>query len=97
MAVLEGMSAQKERVNLSRSEEVRSANDRIAKRAARLHFVSRVPMLCECSDPGCQSFVLISLGRYAELRKEGFLTAPGHTLEGAEPAAQDDGFWLQRS
>ena len=80
------MSAQIERVNLSRSEEVRASNDRIAERAVRLRFVSRVPMLCECSDPGCRSIVLIGLDRYAELRKLGFLTAPAHPLEDVGPA-----------
>jgi hypothetical protein len=72
------MSAQRERVTLTRSEEIRSSNDHIAERAVRLHFVSRVPMLCECGDPGCRSIVLVGLDRYAELREAGSVVAPGH-------------------
>ena len=90
------MSAQKERVYLSRSEEVRCSNEHIAERAAQLHFVSRVPMLCECSDPNCQTIVLISLDRWEELRGSGFLTAPNHRIGHATLAARDDGYWLQR-
>lgn len=81
---------------LSRPEEVRSSNDHVAERAVRLHFVSRVPMLCECSDPGCQAIILIGLERYDELRESGFFTAVGHTIENAGPALREDGYWLQR-
>jgi hypothetical protein len=91
------MSAQEERVHLTRSEEVRSSNDHIAERATWLRFVSRVPMLCECSDPRCETIVLIGLDRYHEVRESGFITAPGHTVEDAEPALREDGFWLQRA
>jgi hypothetical protein len=90
------MAVPSERVILSRPEEVRASNDHIAERAVRLHFVSRVPMLCECGDVRCQSIILIGLGRYEELRTKGFLTAPDHPMEGAEPALREDGFWLQR-
>lgn len=90
------MSAQRERVQLSRSEEVRSSNDHIAERAVRLRFVSRVPMLCECSDAGCRSIILVGLDRYQELRASGFFTTPGHTIDDAEPALERDGYWLQR-
>jgi hypothetical protein len=89
------MSAQRERVRLSRSEEVRSSNDRIAERARRLRFVSRVPMLCECSDPQCGSIVLLGLERYGELRESGFFTAPDHAVEDAEPALREAGYWVQ--
>ena len=90
------MSAQAERAQLTRPETVRGSNDRIAQRAAQLHFVSRVPMLCECSDPGCQTIVLIELDRYQELRKRGYLTAPEHAVDEAAPIAQEDGYWLHR-
>jgi hypothetical protein len=81
-------------VNLSRSEEVHSSNDHIAERAVSLRFVSRVPMLCECSDPRCQSIILIGLERYGDLRETGFFTAPDHTIDGAEPGLREDGWWL---
>ena len=59
---------------------VRQANDRIAKKAERLRFVSGVPMLCECSDPECRAIVMIRLADYYALRRDpaAFLTAPGH-------------------
>jgi hypothetical protein len=79
------ISAQRERAYLSRSEEIRSSNDHIAERALKLRFVSRVPMLCECSDPDCKSIILIGLDRYDRLRTSGFFTAPDHTIEDAEP------------
>ncbi len=84
-------------MRLTRSEEVRSSNEHIAERAIQLHFVSRVPMLCECSNPRCQTIVLIGLDRYHELRESGFLTAAGHAIEDAEPELREDGYWLQRS
>ena len=90
------MSAQAERAQLTRSEHVRAAHDRIADRAVQYQFVSRVPMLCECSDPSCRSIFLIGLDRYEELREDGYLTFPGHTVDGGEPTARDDGYWLQR-
>jgi hypothetical protein len=91
------MSAQRERVYLSRSEEIRASNDHIAERAVRLRFVSRVPMLCECSDPRCRAIILVGLEPYAELRANGFFTAPDHPIDRAELARRADGYWLQRS
>ena len=60
--------------------DARKANDRIARKAEQLHFVSRVPMLCECSTPGCHAIVMVSLDDYREIRltDDSFLTAPGH-------------------
>ena len=91
------MSALRERVRLSRSEEVRSSNEHIADQAERLRFVSRVPMLCECDNQRCQAIILVGLHRYHELRDSGFITAPDHTIDKAEPALREDGYWLQRS
>ena len=91
------MSAQRERVSLSRSEEVRSSNDHIAERARRLRFVSRMPMLCECSDPRCRHIFLIDLDGYAALRNTGFFTVPTHAVEDAEPAYQESDYWVQRA
>jgi hypothetical protein len=63
----------------------RTANDRIAQKAEQLHFVSRVPMLCECSAPDCRSIVMIALADYYEIRltEDSFITAPGHQADGA--------------
>ena len=90
------MSAQAERAQLTRPEDVRGSNDRIAERAAQLHFVSRVPMLCECSEHGCQTIVLIELDRYQQLRERGYLTAPEHPVEDAAPIVREDGYWLHQ-
>lgn len=66
--------------------DARAANDRIAEKAEQLRFVSRVPMLCECSTRACRAIVLIAITEYRQLREESdlFLTAPGHELDGAE-------------
>ena len=55
----------------TRTEAVRVANDRIASRAAQLRFTSRVPMLCECHDPGCRAIVPLSLSDFQDLRRRG--------------------------
>jgi hypothetical protein len=70
----------------SRAMDARKANDRIADKAQQLRFVSRVPMLCECSARGCRSVVMIGLADYRELRRSGdsFLVAPRHEAPGAE-------------
>jgi hypothetical protein len=61
----------------------RAANERIAQRAASLHFASRVPMICECANPSCREMILIDLADYWQLRADPrrYLTAPGHVLE----------------
>lgn len=66
--------------------DARAGNDRLAERAEHLQFVSRVPMLCECSDPGCRTIVMIRLPDYHQIRRDrdNFITAPGHQIEGAE-------------
>ena len=70
-----------------RSLDARAANDRIAEKAKRLQFLSRVPMLCECSDPGCRAVVMVALHEYEEIRSDphNFLLAPGHKLEASRP------------
>jgi hypothetical protein len=76
------MSAQEDRAYRDRPEMARESNERIAERAERLRFLSRVPMLCECSDGACTEFVLIGLDDYRRARRDGgFLTAPGHRVD----------------
>ena len=82
-------------MRLTRSETVRGSNDHIVERAVRFHFVSRVPILCECSDPDCRVIIPMSLSSYAEHRASGFFTAPGHRVVNGELAVQHDGYWLQ--
>jgi len=69
----------------SRAMDARKANDRIAARAEQLRFVSRVPMLCECSAADCRTIVLLSLEDYRRIRRscDTFFTAPGHDADGA--------------
>lgn len=71
---------------------VRLANDRIAEKAVRLRFVSRVPMLCECSDAGCRTIVMISLEDYFAIRRDAdaLITAPGHSTEKSELVSRYD-------
>jgi hypothetical protein len=60
--------------------DARAANDRIAEKAEQLRFHSRVPMMCECSDPDCRRLVLIWGDHYRQLRQDprNVLTASGH-------------------
>jgi hypothetical protein len=60
--------------------DARRANDRIAEKAERMRFISRVPMLCECSDANCRTVVMVALEDYHAIRRDenSFLTSPGH-------------------
>jgi len=70
----------------ARALDARAANDRIAEKARRLHFVSGVPMLCECTAPDCRTLVMIALDDYRTIRCDpgAFLAAPGHEVDGTE-------------
>jgi len=61
----------------SRSQRARASNDELARAATRLHFVSRVPFLCECDHSECQELVLLSLEDFARSRPA-TIVAPGH-------------------
>jgi hypothetical protein len=78
--------------------DAREGNDRLVERAEHLQFVSRVPMMCECSDPACRTPVMISLSAYRELRRdpENYMTAPGHGLEGAELRREEADYTILR-
>ena len=79
--------------------DARKANDRIAEKAAQLRFVSRVPMLCECSAPACRTIVMVSLGDYREIRRteDSFITAHGHGGEEAELESQSPDYDVRRT
>jgi hypothetical protein len=64
---------------LSRTTAVRASNEHIARRAKALHFISRVPLLCECDDEGCRELVLVSLDEFRRLRRTGdAVVTPDH-------------------
>ena len=77
----------------TRPIDARRANDRIAEKAERLRFVSRVPMLCECSDQDCRAVVMIGLEDYHAIRRDhdAFLTARGHASEESDSAVRRGG------
>ena len=79
--------------------DARAANDRIAEKAKRLHFLSRVPMLCECRMPDCRTIVMIALGDYDEIRRDAatFLAAPGHEDDGTELERETPSFTVRRA
>lgn len=80
------MSAQPQSDHGSRPDAARSSNEHIADRAVELRFVSRIPLLCECSDASCRQLVLLTVDDYREARRDAdYLTAPGHAVEGAAP------------
>lgn len=74
--------------------DARQANDRIAEKAVRMRFHSRVPMLCECSDRDCRAVVMIRLEDYRAIRRDeaAFLTAPGHAAEKSHVASEMPGY-----
>jgi hypothetical protein len=83
----------------ARAMDARRANDRIAEKAKQLRFVSRVPMICECTDPACRTIVMIGLSDYDAIRRDDgtFLTAPGHEVEGAVLEAQTAEYEVNRA
>jgi hypothetical protein len=74
--------------------DARRANDRIAEKAERLRFVSRVPMMCECADRGCRAVVMIGLEDYHAVRRDvdAFLTASGHASAESHLESQEPGY-----
>lgn len=78
--------------------DARRANDRIAEKADQLRFVSRVPMICECSAPDCRAVVMIGLGAYREIRRDphAVLTAIGHEVEGTELQEETSTYTIRR-
>jgi hypothetical protein len=46
-------------VSVERRALVRAANQRIADAARELAFDGKLPLLCECGDPGCGGFARV--------------------------------------
>jgi hypothetical protein len=90
------MSAQRQRAYVTRPETAQQANERIADKAVRLRFVSRLPLHCECSDPNCDELILIEPAAYRAAVEDGcFLTAPGHGVLGGSVREKQPGYWVQ--
>ena len=79
--------------------DARKAKHRIAAKAEQLRFVSRVPMLCECTAPGCRTTVMVALRDYHEIRltEDSFITAPGHQAGGAALESSAGEYEVHRS
>lgn len=73
----------------------RSVNERIRDTAERFGADEHTyEFLCECSDPGCAEFVVLSVGEYEEIRSDGrrFVLAPHHDRADIElVVAAEDG------
>jgi hypothetical protein len=82
----------------NRAMDARKANDRIAEKAEQLRFVSRVPMLCECTDPACRAIVMIALDDYYAVRQseDAVLTAHGHEVGGGALETQTSDYEVRR-
>ena len=77
--------------------DARRANERIAEKADRFRFVSRVPMLCECSTPGCRTVFMIALSDYREIREsDALIVAPGHAAQGADLERREQEYDVHR-
>jgi hypothetical protein len=82
---------------VARPESAQQANERIAVKAARLEFVSRLPLHCECSNPDCDALVLVDHDAYRKAAEHGYyLTSPGHGVTAAEVCDQQEGYWVHR-
>lgn len=64
----------------------RDANRTIADVAVELGAGSRVPFLCECSDPSCHAIIRMPWAEFDAVHRDGnlFVVAPGHELLEAE-------------
>lgn len=84
----------RKRAEGDRALDARAANDRIAEKAEQLRFISRVPMMCECSAPDCRKLVMVALGDYRAVRRDpsALLTARGHEADRAELLKETPGY-----
>jgi hypothetical protein len=86
-----------DRSGLSRPDETRLRNERIASTARANRFDRRVavPFICECSEERCDELIRLRLGQFEEARRENhYLVAPGHQIEQGRVVRVNDGLWL---
>lgn len=80
-----------------RPQQVRAANERVARVAERQKFLAPLPMLCECDDAGCDEVFLVPQEAFRTACASGLsLTAPHHRLDRAELEQKLPEYWLQR-
>jgi hypothetical protein len=79
--------------------DARAANDRIAEKAEQLRFISRVPMMCECSDSDCRGIVMVWPEEYRALRQDpdNVLTARGHDADRTELLTETPEYDIRRT
>jgi hypothetical protein len=84
---------------MSRAMDARAANERIADKAERLHFIARVPMICECSSPDCRTLVMIGVEDYRAIRHDHdhVLVAPGRDADQAELLTKAPDYEVRRT
>jgi hypothetical protein len=89
----------RERAEGDRALDARAANDRIAEKAEQLRFISRVPMMCECSDSDCRGIVMVWPEEYRALRQDpdNVLTARGHDADRTELLTETPEYDIRRT
>ena len=81
-----------------RPQQIRAANERVAREAERQRFLARLPMLCECDEEHCEEVLLIGAADFRSVRSSAglFVTVPHHRPEHAELERKLTDYWLQR-
>jgi hypothetical protein len=75
---------------------VRAANQRVAGGAARGGVSMGLPVVCECSDPGCTEILLLTFTEWRQARSDPgrFVTLPEHAVDGATLVFKTNRYWL---
>ena len=75
---------------------IRAANQRVAGGAAREGLSTGVPVICECSDPDCAEFLLLTSTEWRQARSDPqrFVTLPEHAVDGATLVFKTNRYWL---
>jgi hypothetical protein len=75
-----------------------AGNDLIAASARRHHFdqMTRLPLLCECGDAGCQELIRVTLLDFDDARSLGCLMVAAGHISGGELVRRGETFDLHR-
>jgi hypothetical protein len=63
---------------VTRQREIRARNLEIVERAELPRSKERLPLLCECGDPGCYEFMLLRAEEYRRRYEVGLVTSSEH-------------------